>query len=318
MSPRIGFVILSNRGGSQLARLVGRLVELYEDPPIALHHDFGQGSLDTDQLTDVSKHLSIVAPHITTGWGKFSVVTAALKALELLYPKPPADEIGPDHFVLLSASDYPVRPAEYVLDDLRHSNADAFIDYRRAGLQRSAALAEHGPGSPAMSHFESAENSRVLYRRYLAAQLYAPRLRTLPDGSRRLGRSTLALPFDSPWHPFSAERPCFYGDHWFTANRAVATRLLQPSKFDLAVQRHLRLRASADECYYQSTILNEPSLVVERDNRRFAKWNGGGAHPQWLTCEDLPDIARSGAHFARKIAPDSPLLDELDRTLGIG
>ena len=39
-------------------------------------------------------------PHVKTGWGKFSLVAAALRALELLY-----QSAAPDWFALLSAAD---------------------------------------------------------------------------------------------------------------------------------------------------------------------------------------------------------------------
>ena len=42
---RIGFVILSHNNPQQLRRLVLCLQQAYDNPPIAIHHDFGQSSL---------------------------------------------------------------------------------------------------------------------------------------------------------------------------------------------------------------------------------------------------------------------------------
>ena len=45
MSKRIGFVILSHNNPQQLLRLVRCLQRIYDNPPIAIHHDIGQSPL---------------------------------------------------------------------------------------------------------------------------------------------------------------------------------------------------------------------------------------------------------------------------------
>jgi hypothetical protein len=42
----------------------------------------------------------------------------------------------------------------------------------------------------------------------------------------------------------------------------------------------------------------------------------GQSHPQELGLNDLPEIISSKAHFARKFAPGSPVLNEIDKLLG--
>ena len=122
MSNRIGFVILSHNNPRQLLRLVLCLQRIYDNPPIAIHHDIGQSQIRRD---DFPSDAQFVSPHLKTGWGKFSVVGAALRALELLY-----QNAEPDWFVLLSAADYPTMPAGRVLERLSSSGMDAFLDYR--------------------------------------------------------------------------------------------------------------------------------------------------------------------------------------------
>ena len=119
---RIGFVILSHNYPPQLRRLVLRLQRTYDNPPIAIHHDFGQSALD---IRDFSSGVQFVVPHLKTGWGKFSLVLATLRALELLYRN-----AEPDWFFLLSAVDYPTMRADKVFEELASSGMDAFLDYR--------------------------------------------------------------------------------------------------------------------------------------------------------------------------------------------
>ena len=46
MSTTIGFLIVSHDKPAQLHRLIRRLMKLYNNPPIACHHDFSKCSLE--------------------------------------------------------------------------------------------------------------------------------------------------------------------------------------------------------------------------------------------------------------------------------
>jgi hypothetical protein len=75
-----------------------------------------------------------------------------------------------------------------------------------------------------------------------------------------------------------------------------------------------------DECAYQSLLLNAPQLHVSKDNLRYIDWSNHAhltAHPNELGLADLDSMLRSSAHFARKITAGSPLLDELDASIGV-
>ena len=306
MTATIGFVLLSHREPAQLRRLVATLNRLYDSPPIACHHDMSQCALDP---ADFPANVRFVAPSIRTGWAKWSVVRAMLAALRLLY-----DHADPDWFVLLSGADYPIRRADQVRDDLDRLQADALIDYRQIGDTVESAAQRFGPRNPELDQFESDGNRRLKWSHYQGAELWFPIIRREPRGMRA-GRFTLHLPFASPFGPFTKAAPCYYGDHWFTANRRVAHLLLNPSNQHQRVQRHLRTRAVPEEGYYQTVLCNEPGLRLVRDNHRYAQWNGGGAHPQLLTSGDLAGIRASNAHFARKFDHGDPVLDRIDEFL---
>lgn len=308
----LGFVILSHNNPDQLLRLVQSLNEVYDRPAIACHHDFSQSHLDKDMFPD---NVHFVEKSITTGWGKWSLVEAALKGLRLLY-----DKADPEWISLLSSADYPVAPAQDVFDDLNATKVDAFLDFRPL----------EGPGDPSLAvtcnpchaHHGSAGNIALAKHRYIAAivripivRFKGPQFSTSKHSRIRLGRHTLALPFRSPLSPFSDDFRCYVGSQWFTARRNVAHLLLSPSPRHRKLRRHLRSRVVPDECYFQTVICNEPSLTVDNDPRRFVQWNGGGAHPAELTLADLPDIEASQAFFARKFGRDTEVLDALDAQL---
>ncbi|MFN3620742.1 beta-1,6-N-acetylglucosaminyltransferase [Sphingorhabdus sp.] len=303
----IGFIIVSHRSATQLLRLVKALNHVYDHPPIACHHDMHQSPIDQSQFPP---NVKFVERPVRTGWGKFSIVQGALSALKTLY-----EFSSPDWFVLLSAADFPIRPADEVLSDLQNSGADAFIDFRSiydGNATRVSKAANVGETNPHLYHYDSAANRLMKKRHYTGAEIWLPRVRR-DNGGLRLGRHTVHLPIGLPWSPFSRSLECFYGDQWFTANRRVATILLQPTPDHLRLQRHLASRFAPDECYYQSVLCNDPSLVLHRDNKRFAEWNGGGAHPQELTTDLWSKMFDSGAHFARKFGEEDGSLSDLLR-----
>jgi hypothetical protein len=305
MSSQIGFIILSHNNPQHLLRLVRRLQQMYDNPPIVCHHDFGQCNLRRD---DFPSEVRFVTPHIDTRWGRFEVVSATLRSLELLY-----SNAAPDWFALLSGADYPTMGADGVLKGLSLSNADALIDFREA-VKTAPSLPYTLPENPALAHFVSPGNLKISWNRYVGFNAWVPIIRPGP----RLGRYTIYLPFEAWGSPFGPNFKCYYGDHWFTANRKAAEILLHPTDRHIRLRRHLQFRIVPEECYYHSVLGNAPGLNISKATKRFSEWLGGGAHPQTLGLNDLPSIVSSKAHFARKFAPDTPVLDEIDKLLAEG
>jgi hypothetical protein len=331
MSKRIGFVILSHDNPQQLRRLIRCLQQVYDNPPIAVHHDRSQSQL---HQSDFSSDVKFVIPHVKTRWGQFSIVTAASRALKLLY-----QNATPDWFVLLSAADYPTMPAEKVLEELTSSGMDALLDCREVPnlsefsgknvfrLQISGYSVDVGvlridqpyptPENPALKHFALSSNLALAWRRYIGCNVWFPIIRSGP----RIGRYTLSLPFEDWRSPFTPFFKCFYGDHWFAGNHRVAETLLNPTDEHMRLRRHLRFRPNVDECYYQTVLGNTPGLEISKATRRFVDWSQsaggplGGSHPRVLGLNDLQAIISSESHFARRFAPDSPVLDEIDKLL---
>jgi hypothetical protein len=318
---RIGFVILSHNNPQQLRRLVLCLQRAYDNPPIAIHHDFGQSSLRQE---DFPSDIQFVTPHLKTRWGKFSLVAAALRALELLYQK-----TVPDWFFLLSAADYPTMPAEKVAQELAASGVDALLDYRevpnlfdpRHKIRYKLSIKKYYtcfvssqfgsafpmPENPALKAFMMPKNVELAWRRYIAANVWFP----VPQ----LGRYTVYLPFDDWRAPFTPDFKCFWGDQWFAGSRNAAKILLNPTDKHVQFRRHLRRRDDvSDECYYQTVLVNTPGLKISKATRRFCDWPDG-AHPKVLSLHDLPAIISSDAYFARKFGPDAQVLDEIDKML---
>lgn len=300
----IGFTLLSHSSSAQLKRLIEALNREYDEPPIACHHDFGQSPLDP---ADFSKNVHFVRPHFLTGWGRFSIVQATLAAIKLLY----SFERRPDWFIHLSASDYPVRCGRDVRHLLAAAECDAFLDARALEPGATAKASLDGAPNNKLVHFSSPQNECIKRRFYTSREIWIPLIRTKPR--LRLGRYTIR----TSWRVKGVydDFPAFYGDHWFCANAKVAEMLCTPSERHSRLQRHLARRTQVDETYFQTLIMNQPGLKVFLDNKRFAEWNGGGAHPMLLEERQLQQILSSGAFFARKFVAGSPILDRIDAAL---
>ena len=294
----IGFVILSHSEPEQLLRLTSRLENMFPTSKIICAHDFGQTPLDTRCYPAT---VSFVTPHVPTRWGHISLVHAAMNGLRKLYERD-----GPDWFVLLSGSDYPVTDAATIHRDLATGEYDAYLDHREIPLK----LIIPEPNST-LYGTNRPEWIADAYARYIAPRVKYPWL----TREFRLIRRTLVFRFPSPFHPFRRNMRCFGGDHWFTANRRVAKTLLGEYENGGGLLRYFANRPIPDEAFYHTVICNNANLRVSHDNKRYADWSVYGPHPKFLEIEDIPKISASRSHFARKFRPRSSAIAVLDRDI---
>ncbi|KAM3116121.1 beta-1,6-N-acetylglucosaminyltransferase [Phormidesmis sp. 146-33] len=297
MTLTIGFILLTHNKPHQIVRLVNTLNRMFDQPTIVCHHDFSKSDLPTDQLTG---NVSLVNPHLQTGWGKFSVLEAALQALSSMYEA----STPPDWFVLLSGADYPIKPAKQILSDLASSSYDVYI--------RHTEIKYNDYDTPWQ---------KLCYERYCSIQF-----RTLSlNRELHLTKRKIALkhPFiTDPFLPFSKNFRCFAGEHWFCANRKAAEYLIEFHRAKPALASHYRRLDSytiaPEESYYHSIFCNAPHLNVSQNHWRYIDWSTKACHPKTLLFEDLPKIQASSAHFARKfdVDTDAKILNELDAVVG--
>ncbi len=293
MVPPIGFVLVTYKNPQQISRLVAKLNEMFDHPPIACHHDFFKSELRTDAL---GENFTLVRPHLLTGWGVFAVVEAMLQALELLYRRPDS----PDWFIFLSEADYPIKPAPKILEDLASSPYDAHMHHEKI----------------IYNNYER-DWQRLCFTRYCTVKYGLPFLNRRLQPTRR----TLSIGhplFTSAALPFSKDFHCFAGAHWFCANRKAAEHLIEFHKSEPALAKHYRrmdrFTVVPEESYYHTVLCNAPDLTISRNNWRYVDWSEGRSRPKILSLEDMPQIEESTAHFARKfdIDRDAEILSELD------
>jgi hypothetical protein len=64
-------------------------------------------------------------------------------------------------------------------------------------------------------------------------------------------------------------------------------------------------------------LANDSAVKLSQNHLRYVDWTNGGSNPKFLTTNDLPEITRSSAHFARKfdMVLDSYVLDKIDKLI---
>jgi hypothetical protein len=290
MPLKIGFVVLTHDAPQQLLRLVRTLTAMFGNPPIACHHDFGQCQLDQ---TLFPKNVQFVHPHFTTRWGHISVPLGALKAFALLRKHGQLDWI-----FLLSGSDYPVRAAEEIVTDLSNTKYDAYLDHVEV-------LSDTPPGDQKLKdeEHERSEWIALAYHRYCTIR--RPTKKSLLTGSFLFRRDEF-VPIrnrciERALRRFQLNRPSriYAGDFWFHGNQKAIDRLLDNPLMRKLV-RYYRSREFPEESIFQTALCNQTDLLICKNHRRYTDWTNSGPHPKWLTASDMPQIAASGAYFARK------------------
>ncbi|BAY78624.1 hypothetical protein NIES25_51000 [Nostoc linckia NIES-25] len=292
----IGFILLTHTKPLQIYRLINKLNSMFNYPLIVCHHDFSKCDLSVDSL---SKNVLLVRPHLETKWAEFTLVEATIRALQIMYDTLDA----PDWFVLLSGTDYPLKTAKQILDDLVSSPYDAYIDYKQITYDI----------------YKGDRNSDTFwlqncYKRYCTKSF------SFCYSKKSFAQLNLEICLEHPlltksFLPFSKKLACFSGSQWFCANRKAAQYIIDFHSKKTALTLHYSNLKFADESYFQTILANASHLKLHNDYRRYIDWPIIGPQPKILLMEDLPNLLATSAHFARKfdINIDSNILDELDR-----
>lgn len=294
MSDSLGFVIITHHKVHQLKRLIHTLNEMFDYPPIVCHHNFSITPLD---IRDFSKNIQFVYPHVKTKWGKFSTIEAEIEALKILYK----DRNRPDWFVILSGSDYPIKPAKEIIHDLSQLSCDALIHHEAVTFNNL-----------------KSDWQKLGYQRYCTVKAWIP----VFDHNRKPRKKFISLirnpKLANLFTPFSTVFTCYVGDHFFCANSHIAHYLINTYRSNPRLENYYRrCTIFPTESYYQTILANSGKFKLLNNNYRYIDWSVEGAHPKTLTINDLPAIEMSAAHFARKfdIDEDSSILDYLDRII---
>ena len=289
----VGFLLLVHEPPASWTGLVRRLLEAGSQVAVHLDADAPDAHRETllaslADLPGVSSRLSW-ADRQAVRWGEWSMVEATLAGLAC-FEKLAAP---PGHVVLLSGSDYPIRPLEQLADFLaRHPDTD-FIDH----------------ADPERVQWVQDGNQTERYRHWYFVNWRArPRLFSALDALQRTLRIRRRLP--------PGIKP-YIGSQWWTLSWKTCQAVLEKSR-DPQIRRFFRWSWIPDELFFQTLVLDVADDAARVESRQlthhlFTEYgvplvfaNGHEAY-----------LCRQPFFFARKLSPHADALrsrlDELAR-----
>lgn len=273
-------LIHAHKDLDQLNGLVGQLAH---DGFIIYVNVDTRARFDVARISPLAR---VVRQRIAVYWGHWSQVRAVLNALaEIVAAVPEFDKV-----VFISAQDAPLLP---------NSALEQALDAARG--RELLECAPVGPdGWACQERYQYFHWPRAGRPGRLAAKLVQRAMRTL--GLRR------SMP--------AGMRP-YGGSCWWALSRPCILMILARVAAEPALARCFRTVACPDELFFQTLVMDSPfGANVNTNNFRYIRWPDSAArNPKILDAADFDDIARSDAHFCRKIdaAASAGLLPMLAR-----
>lgn len=285
------YVVTSYTAPHQTVRLVARLRRDRPDARIIVSHDRKMPPPDPSSLASARADLWLTPDPIT--WGDSSYLKSLLAVVADLRLH------DDDWMIVLTGQDYPIRPPAALESTLASSGADMMLEepddpHLPLLLERYLSRSYRLPGWSDRHRIHQVVNSLAGVRmtrepRGLPPYLHRRRLRT----------------------PFGDALVLRKGSDLFALSGRGARSLLRADPKLLRYYSHTRVPS---ESYIHTVLRNDASLRNLPRMMHYATWVDS-PHPVWLTEADLAPMLASGRWFARKFAPDDPVLDILDRLL---
>ncbi len=275
----IAYVISAYKNPEHLGRLIRRL-HTGTETTFTVHVDLKTNDDVYDAMRAAVGDLDVVfLQRHACHWGGFGHVRASLKGIRAVL------ESGrdPDHLILISGQDYPIKSNTYIREFLERGDGRSFFlhfplpteNWTNGGLYRI----------------------RRWHWRYRGFHLSLPLRRTLPVGLAPWGGSAYWIMSRSALHTvvrFLDENPSY--DRFF---------------------QHVDI---PDELFFQTILLNSAEAERCVDFRlHYTEWSRTPA-PAILTSDDYPHLVESSCLFARKFdaAVDDRILGLIDEHLLAG
>ena len=313
--PRIKFLIAAYRSPAAAERLADRVGQIPSSSvriqwDIA-HHGSASGLSGRHELAFTRE------PYGWGGWGQVEGLLGSMYAIE-------RDAF--DWLVVLTGSDYPIRPVSELQSMLSSTEHALFLQTPEGGT----VLPPQGP----MREWSYLQRRYFCHYRWFpqtawarlgtrgqraiskAAQqsLHLVRRGNGPFVQRRPRGFSPALAWRARSHPFTDARPCRKGSDWFALSRPVFDDLVRRSREDSALAEYYRHTYIPSESYFHTLLLPRWEDENAGVNLHYRRFTVSSAHPDTLTMDDLGVLASSGQYFARHFDPtDIELFDTIDR-----
>lgn len=243
-------------------------------------------------------------------WGGFRIVKATLDLLEAAFLHPARFT----HFILLSGSDYPIKPNPLIAERLRASPQN-FLHIERTlstETRRNAVNSYHFKDIRWLNHTAPPRGPTDKILRWACH------------------RTVWALGYSNRTRPLPAAFTFYKGSQWWCLRRDAVAYVLDFTKTEPAILAFHKYAHAPDEIYIQSVIKNSPlAATISHD------WSASGApasatergvhyitptpgsHPRALIDDDFDRLRQSPALFARKFDAirSTMLMDRIDQEI---
>ena len=272
----IAYVISAYKNPEHLGRLIRRL-HTGPETTFTVHVDRKTDDDVCDAMRAAVADLDVVfLERHACHWGGFGHVRASLKGIRAVLKS----GREPDHLILLSGQDYPIKSNSYIREFLERGDGRSFFlrfplpteNWTNGGLDRI----------------------RRWHWRYRGFHLSLPLRRTLPAGL-------------APWGGSA---------YWIMSRSALhtVTRFVDENPSYVRFFKHVDI---PDELFFQTILLNSTEAERCVDFRlHYTEWSRAPA-PAILTSDDYPHLVESPCLFARKFdaAVDEMILELIDEHL---
>lgn len=251
-------------------------------------------------LTTRHRHVQFCAERTAVYWGEFSMVEAVLSLIDMALKAP----VHYDYLVLLSGSDYPIRPVEELEAFLAANAGVEFINI--------VAMPNEAAGKPIW---------RLQRFKVPSGTPFAGIVRKLRDAFARVGLLPRERDYVAALHGLKP----FGGSTWWTMSREACQYILDFVARELAIVRFYRNTWIPEEGLFHTIIANSPFAARVRRNLVYTDWRAGGNNPAALGQQhtqrfiaEYPFVVddrfgKSEVFFARKFSDrTASLVDELD------
>jgi hypothetical protein len=303
--------VLSHHNPERVEALSRRILELSPTARVVLHHSPGVSAGAQVPWGGKPPERVDMIPTVPVTWGDWSVVEATLALV-----RHARDELGADWVVTLSGDDRPATDLASWESRLAESDVDGIVSAR--------ALRER----PSIGRAPRADDLNYARYAYRWKELRAPRndlSRLALEAARRTSRFFQPL-FKIEYAPRldrwflgrpRRQRPpwtLYTGPQWMALGSRAADAVLGADPATVAWFEETWI---PDQGFIHTVVYNDPGLELRNERITYVVPNEKSSQrPQWMTLrrEDLDDILRSAAVFARKFDPevDSLVADLLD------
>ncbi len=253
-----------------------RLIQSLDAPNVRFYIHIDKRS----ELPDLEGHdITFIEDRVAVHWGGFSQVQATLNLLK------EAIAGSHDYYALISGKDYPIRPNQYLLQQL--AEGGEFIHLQKLGEDPFAPLSRYK-----YYYFTDRYNRRD--RHSLQTKVFLLLQRLL----RKL-RISKALPF-----------PLFTGASWFVLSHDCVNYILKEVQANKKYRSFFRYGFCADESFFQTIIGNSSFRKTVKPNCTFADWTANPG-PAFISKAHWQELKTSDKFFARKFTDDSTELIEM-------